>query len=162
MLNLFKKESQETKLPLRMTLFESKEKYFYFIHTWKNIFKEGRHKKYKVDQKRYNYQTGDSKVCGYDKVSDLTFTNHLIYCIIRGRDLNKSFQNCNLNKLKYGISSIYSSYNIETRFKMFGDSLSKEQITVLQEHVKATYTTGFFDNYEKETKNKKSSSQEHE
>lgn len=162
MFNLVKKESSEINLPFRMTLFTTKEKYFYFINTWKNIFKEGRHKKYKVDQKRYNYYTGATEVCGYDKVSDLTFTNHLIYCIIRGKDLNKSFQSCNLDKLKYGISSIYSNYNVEIRFKMFGDSLSTEQIIILQDYVRATYTTEFFNNYEKETKNKESSGQEHE
>lgn len=152
MLNLFKKETQQNveKIPLRMSLFKTKEKYFYFINTWKNIFKEGKHKKYKVDQKRYNWQTVKYEVCGYDKVSDLTFTDHLIYCIIRGKDLNKCFKDCSLDKLRTGIYQIQSEYNVEAQFKMFGDSLTKEQIKDFQSFVKTNYNSVYFDAYEKE------------
>jgi len=63
------------------TFFESKEEYLHFRQAWKTFYKDDKQKK-----KEHKDYYG-----GIHRKSDLTCEHHLIYALLRGRDITKSF-----------------------------------------------------------------------
>jgi hypothetical protein len=64
----------------------TKEQYLSIVASWKQYIRDGKHKKYKV---HYWMNTPSE---GYRWESDLTACHHLLYALIRNKDLMKGFQ----------------------------------------------------------------------
>jgi hypothetical protein len=68
----------------------TKEQYLAIIGSWKQYTRDGKHKRYKVDDYTHSYGT-KSIVCGYHWQSNLSMYHHCLYGLIRNRDLSKVF-----------------------------------------------------------------------
>jgi len=80
------------------TFFDSKEEYLQFRQAWKDFHKDGKHKKKPT-----------TDYCGgVSHKSELTCAHHLIYALLRGRDITKSFVP---NRKVHGQDPYFAYYN---------------------------------------------------
>lgn len=133
-------------LTTKTNFFETKEQYLAFRQSWKNFINSGNHKKYKV---RHTYDDG------YHWESDLKCIHHVIYAVIRGKDISTLFtvpthpdkkRYQKLNDVLYQLQQISNSFPLtysyqyakyESLRRPFGDLLTPELIKTVYESLKS-------------------------
>jgi hypothetical protein len=83
----------------------TKEQYLAIVASWKQYIQDDKHKKVKVPYDIYNWRNygpeyGKKIGEAYDMKSNLTSIHHLIYTILRKKDINKAFSKVNPDSLK--------------------------------------------------------------
>lgn len=101
----------------------TKEQYIKIRASWKQYIKDGKHKKYKIPSSDYtkiirneNGKFLDFGSTGYSWHSDLQSYHHLLYALLRKKDLHKSFKdNLKFTTIKKQLRAIVD--NCENEYK---------------------------------------------
>ena len=92
---------------IKTTLFVTKEHYLSMRDSWKAFINNGGAKAYWVEDTYFG--------CGRTKRSDLTAEHHLLYCILRERDIEKAFTPPQVHVDKKGLENAFRSLRASCR-----------------------------------------------